>query len=173
MPSRRRAAILTSVVSVAAATLSAALVVAGPAASAKSLVPATDYRCIGREVTVHFSSNSGFGKNVPAVVITIGAEVIKQRGTDVRIHKTPLGSLVTVQHGSPVPDSQSDSLTLLAPDVNLSTDPTAEPTEFMTTLFSTRTVTSIGGPQFVEGVIQNSSPQPLFCTASASSLSSQ
>jgi hypothetical protein len=167
---RRRAGIFTPI---AAAPLAAALLVASPAASARSLIPATDYSCVGRDVTVHFSSESEFGNDVPVVVITVGGEVIKQRGDNVRIHKTPLGSLVTVQHGSPVPDSHSDSLTLLAPDVNLSPDPATEPTQFMTTLFSTRTVTGIGGPQFVAGVIQHSNPEPVYCTAGASSLTSQ
>ena len=175
MPNRRRAGILTSAATtpLATALLAAALLAASPAALANSPIPATDYSCIGREVTAHFSSNSEFGKSVPAVVITLGAEVIKQRGANVRIQKTPLGSLVTVQHGSPVPDSHSDSLTLVVPDVNLSPDPATEPTQFMTTLFSTRTVTSIGGPQFAQGVIQHSSLEPVFCTAGASSLTAQ
>jgi hypothetical protein len=140
-----------------------AVVLCASAASAAPFAPASVYDCKGQGVTVSYANDSGGG--VPSVLIKLGPKVIKARGNDVQIQRTVLGSLVTVQNGS-VPDSHTDTLTLLAPDVNVSVIPIKLPVQFMTSFFSTRTFTSIGGPAFVQGVIQQSSSQPLFCKAS-------
>lgn len=161
--SNSRSAILAST---AIAPIAASLLFASVSASAATLVPANFYDCKGREVTVRYSPNRGNGE--PSIVMTLGSEVIKASGLNIRTQPTMLGSLVTVQHGS-VPDSHSDSLTLLAPDVNVSALPNKLPVEFMTLFFSTRTFTTIGGPSLVPGVIQESSSQPLACKASAPS----
>lgn len=150
--------------------LLAALAGAASQASAAGLVvPATFYDCVGRELAVRYTTAVGGGAGGPSVVITLGAEVIKARGDNVRIQRTMLGSLVTVPHGAPVPDSHSDTLTLLAPDVNVPVIPNKLPTQFLSSFFFTRTLTSVGGPSLVPGVIQENSSQPLICTPSAPS----
>jgi hypothetical protein len=146
--------------------LASVLACVGTRASAASLVPATFYDCVGRELTVRYSTAAPTG--VPNVVITLGAQVIKARGDNVLIQPSVLGSLVTVRNGS-VPDSHSDTLTLLAPDVNVPVIPNKLPTQFLSSFHFTRTFTSVGGPALVQGVIQQSSSQPVICTPSAPS----
>jgi hypothetical protein len=146
--------------------MAAALLCASTAASAAVVIPATHYSCHGQGVTVSYFT--GGTSDVASVAITLGAEVIKAQGADVLIQQSPLGSLVTVRHGS-VSDSHTDTLTLLAPDVNVPAVATEVPAAFLTTLFSTRSFTSIGGPALVPGVIQQSRSQPVSCKASAPS----
>ena len=75
-----------------------------------------------------------------------------------------LGSLVTVVRQQ-VPDLFTDTVTLLAPAVNV-TDRTPS-VGFVSELFLTRTRTTIGGPALVEGLVQQSSTRQLSCHASA------
>lgn len=144
--------------------IAAMLICVSASASAASVVPATHYDCSGRDTSVRYSATGPGGE--PYVLIRIGKEFIKASGTEVLTQGTVLGSLVTVRR-EVVPDSHTDTLTLVAPDVNVPAIPIKLPAEFITTLFSTRTFTTIGGPGLVQGVVQESSSQPLFCKASA------
>jgi hypothetical protein len=146
--------------------LAAVLLCASGAASASPVAPATHYSCHGQGVTVSYFS--GGTSDVASVAIRLGTEVIKAQGADVLIQQSPLGSLVTVRRAA-VPDSHTDTLTLLAPDVNVPALATKAPAAFLTTLFSTRSFTSIGGPALVPGVIQQSRSQPVSCKPTAPS----
>ena len=151
----------------AIAPIAASLLCAGASASAASLVPANFYDCEGRETTVRFSPNRG-GSGEPSIVITLGKKVIRANGQEILSQQTVLGSLVTVRYASD-PDSHTDTLTLLAPDVNLPAIPNKRPVEFMTPLFSTRTFTTIGGPSLVPGLssCRSSCSQAARCSATS------
>jgi hypothetical protein len=134
--------------------------------AAQPLVPATTYECTGTDLSILFDADSEFGKDVPAVVIGLGKEQIRARGERVSLQRTVLGTLVTVRHGAAVPDSHVDSLTFVAPDVNVPVASQGPTRRLRSSFFKTRTLTGIGGPQFVEGAIQQSSEQPIACRAS-------
>jgi hypothetical protein len=125
-------------------------------------VPANLYECRGNGVVVTYSTTSFTGE--PTIAFRFRNSTISRSGDDIQTQDTVLGSLVTIIVRA-VPDSFSDTLTLVAPDANL-TDSRPRVT-FVTRLYRTHTLTSIGGPALVEGLIQQSASQRLVCTASA------
>ena len=125
-------------------------------------VPANLYECKGEGVTVTYSTTSVTGQ--PSITFQWGKTVISRTGNEIQTQATVLGNLVTIAKPS-LPEVFSDTLTLLAPDVNISER--LGSVDFTTRLFSTRTRTSLGGPQFVEGLIQRNTSQLLLCSASA------
>jgi len=133
-----------------------ALAAAAPAAAANN------YDCSNNAgTTLSYSTTSFTGE--PRFTVQIDGAVIARSGEEIQTQRTVLGTLVTVVR-SFVPDSFTDTLTFVAPDVNV-TAKTGD-VVFRTELFSTRTRTSIGGPALVAGVIQSSTRQTLVCTAS-------
>jgi hypothetical protein len=124
--------------------------------------PANNYQCTGNGVTLTYSTTSFTGD--PRFTITIDGTTISRSGSEIQSQATVLGSLVTIVRRQ-VPDAFTDTITLVAPDVNVT--PSNPTVPFATRLFLTRTHTSIGGPALVEGVIQDSQSRGLSCTASA------
>lgn len=121
--------------------------------------PANHFECIGAGVAVTYSTTSFTGQ--PLITFTIGKDSFSANGDGIVDRPSELGHLVTITR-SAVPDAYTDTLTLLVPDVNLA-DEASE--EFFTWGFATRTYTSIGGPGFVEGPIQNNMSRLLHCEA--------
>lgn len=142
----------------------AALMAAAGAASAQSTVPATFYDCQTRDTSVRYTAAAGTGG--PSVLIRVGKQVIKKTGAEMFVQRNVMGSLVTVQLDS-VPDSHTNSLSLVAPDFNVPLIVTKAPGSFLSTLVRTTSFTSVGGPGLVQGPLQQSSTEALLCTASA------
>jgi hypothetical protein len=126
--------------------------------------PANLYECTtnNNDVVVTYSTTSFTGD--PRITIRLDRVVISRSGAEIQTQDTVLGSLVTVVRQQ-VPDSFIDTVTLVAPHVNL-TGKTPS-VAFSTELFLTRTRTTIGGPALVEGLIEQSSTRHLSCQASA------
>ena len=131
-------------------------------AAAPGTVAANNYECTNNAgTTVNYSTTSFTGD--ARFTVVFDGNIISRSGDDIQTQKTVLGNLVTVVRRE-VPDSFTDTITLVAPDVNV-TASTPE-VSFRTELFFTRTLTSIGGPSLVPGVIQSSTRRTLVCTAS-------
>ena len=125
-------------------------------------VPANLYECAGTNLSVTYSTTSFAG--VPQITIEIDGVAISRRGDEIQSQATVLGSLVTIVRKQ-IPDLYTDTLTLIAPDVNLKAK--GARVGFTTELFSTRTNTTIAGPQQVLGLIQQSTSKRLYCAATA------
>ena len=124
--------------------------------------PANNYECTNNAgTTVNYSTTSFTGD--PRLTIVFDGNVVSRAGEEIQTQRTVLGTLVTVVR-SIAPDAFIDTITFLAPDVNV-TAKTPEVT-FRSELFFTRTRTSLGGPSLVTGVIQSSTSRALACTAS-------
>jgi hypothetical protein len=124
-------------------------------------IPANNYECAGDPGTSVTYSTTSFG-GVPLITIQIDKTVISKSGDEIQTQSTVLGNLVTVVRQE-VPDQFTDTVTLIAPDVNLIEG--GRRAGFATQLALTRTRTSIGGPALVVGVIQESTYRRLFCVA--------
>jgi uncharacterized protein YdeI (BOF family) len=124
--------------------------------------PANNYECTNNAgTTVNYSTTSFTGD--ARLTVVFDGNVVSRAGEEIQTQRTVLGTLVTVVR-SLVPDSFIDTITFLAPDVNV-TAKTPE-VSFKTEVFFTRTRTSIGGPSLVGGVVQSSTSRALVCTAS-------
>jgi hypothetical protein len=123
-------------------------------------VPANLYECQGTGVTVTYAKTSIKGE--PTITFQFRDRTVTGSGNAIQTQATVLGDLVTVVRQT-VSDSFIDTLTLVAPGVNL-TD-RLPGVSFNTQLFSTRTRTTVGGPALVEGLIQQSESQRLVCKA--------
>lgn len=124
-------------------------------------MPANLYECKGGKVAVSYSTTGIHGE--PTITVQFGNTTITRSGDDIHTEDTVLGSLVTVVRRT-IPDLFTDTLTLLVPDVNLTAN--TPNVTFTTSFFATRTRTSVGGPALVEGLIQQSTSQPVVCNAS-------
>lgn len=123
---------------------------------------ANNYECTNDAgTTVNYSTTSFTGD--ARITIQFDGNVISRSGEEIQTQRTVLGTLVTVVRRL-APDSFTDTVTFVAPDVNV-TAKTPE-VSFRTELFFTRTFTSIGGPSLVNGVIQSSTRRTVVCTAS-------
>jgi hypothetical protein len=100
----------------------------------------------------------------PSLRFTFGSKIFTGKGADIKNEVTVLGHLLTITRAV-VPDLHTDTLTLLLPDVNVSNFGISK--EFDTRVFTTRTETSIGGPQLVDGVIQNNTSRLVHCMGTA------
>ena len=124
--------------------------------------PANNYDCTNNAgTTLNYSTSSFTGD--PRFTIQFDGNLVSRSGDEIQTQKTVLGTLVTVLRGE-VSDSFVDTITFVAPDVNVT--PSIPEISFRTEVFFTRTRTSIGGPSLVVGVIQSSSRRTLVCTAS-------
>ena len=133
-----------------------------PTSALAQTQPANNYDCTNNAgTTVDYSTTSFTGD--PRITIQFDGNVISKSGDEIQTQKTVLGTLVTVVRRE-VPDSFTDTITFVAPDVNVTSSTPA--VSFRTELFFTRTRTSIGGPSLVVGVIQSSTRRTLVCTAS-------
>jgi hypothetical protein len=122
-------------------------------------IPATAYDCQGQRFTVHYNTGA-IGK--PSLVIGRVGDPIVKRNNETSIQRTVLGSLATILVRQE-PDNFTETFTFVAPDVNV---PSENPVvEFTTELFRTRAHTTIGGPGLVQGVIQESISEQVFCKA--------
>jgi hypothetical protein len=137
------------------------LVLATWAASSAAATPANFYECRGINVSASYVTQSLTGT---VLTITVDGTTYQARNDEIRDETTVLGNLLTLITEA-IPDAYTDTLTLLLPDVNVSGF--GAKTAFVTRLFKTRTHTSIGGPQLVDGVIQSNSSVALKCTATA------
>ena len=132
------------------------------AAAAVPAAAANNYECTNDAgTTVNYATTSFTGE--PRITIQFDGNLISRSGEEIQTQRSVLGTLVTVVR-SFVPDSFTDTITFVAPDVNV-TGKTPE-VSFRTELFFTRTRTSIGGPSLVSGVIQSSTRRTVVCTAS-------
>jgi len=122
--------------------------------------PANLYVCQGDKVAINYSTTGLTGH--PTLTVQVGNTTITRSGDDIRTEDTVLGSLVTIVRRT-ISDFLTDTLTLLVPAVNLTAN-TPDVT-FTTSFFATRTLTSLGGPELVEGLIQRSTSQPVVCNA--------
>lgn len=137
------------------------LVLATLAASSAAATPANFYECLGTKASASYVTQSLAGT---VLTITVDGTTYQAFDKEIRDQKTVLGHLLTLTTDV-IPDLFTDTLTLLLPDVNLSGF--GPKRRFVTRLFKTRTRTSIGGPQLVDGVIQINKSAPLKCTATA------
>ena len=129
---------------------------------AANTTPANLFECTGAGVTVNYTSSSLIGQ--PTLNISVEGKKFSANGLEILDQKTVLGSLLSLTKAS-VPDLYTDTLTFVKPDVNVSGF--GESVDFFTRLFRTRSHTSVGGPQFVEGVIQSSQSKLIHCKATA------
>lgn len=130
-------------------------------ASSVAAVPANFYECQGIDASASYVTQSLAGT---VLTITVDGITHAAKNDDILDQSTVLGHLLTLTT-EVVPDGYTDTLTLLLPDVNVSGF--GAKTKFVTRLFKTRTLSSIGGPAFVDGVIQNNRSAALKCTATA------
>jgi hypothetical protein len=118
------------------------------------------YECRGAGVTVNYVATD---MGAPYTLkFAIGGKYYSGIESEITDEVTVLGHLLTITRAA-VPDLRTDTLTLLLPDVNVS-DFIGAYKKFDTRIFSTRTRTSFGGTQFVEGVIQNNASRIVHCT---------
>jgi hypothetical protein len=117
------------------------------------------YECRGAGVTVNYVA--GEMGTPHTLKFAIGGKYYSGFEAEITDEVTVLGHLLTITHAA-VPDLRTDTLTLLLPDVNVSNFGAYK--KFDTRVFSTRTRTSFGGTQFVEGVIQNNASRIVHCT---------
>ena len=137
-------------------------VLATLAASSAAATPANFYECRGTKASASYVTQSLAGT---VLTITVDGTIYQAFGEEILDQRTVLGHLLTLTTDV-VPDGFTDTLTLLLPDVNITGfGPTTA--TFATQLFKTRTLTSIGGPQLVDGAIQLNRSAPLKCTATA------
>ena len=133
-----------------------------PKTALAQTVPANNYECTNNVgTTVNYSTTSFTGD--PRITIEFDGIVISKSGAEIQTQRTVLGTLVTIVRRE-LPDAFTDTITFVAPDVNV-TAKTPE-VKFDTELFFTRTFTSIGGPSLVTGVIQSSTRRTVGCVAS-------
>jgi hypothetical protein len=130
------------------------------AASFADFIQPNLYNCSGPGVTVNYTTTSLAGP--PILTFNIGRQTFSGQGSAITEETSVLGNLLTITRAA-IPDLQTDTLTLLLPNINLNGFEAS--TEFNTVIFSTRTRTSIGGPALVEGVIQKNTPRFVNCTA--------
>lgn len=117
------------------------------------------YECREAGVTVNYVAGE---MGTPHILkFAIGGKYYSGIEAEIIDEVTVLGHLLTITHAA-VPDLRTDTLTLLLPDVNVSNFGAYK--KFDTRVFSTRTRTSFGGPQLVEGVIQNNASRIVHCT---------
>lgn len=128
----------------------------------QAATPANLFECSGSGVSVNYTTTTLAGP--PSLYFTIGTKDFSGSGDEITEVATVLGRLLTITRSS-VPDLRTDTLTLVLPDVNVSEFGASE--EFDTRVYGTRSLTSIGGPQLVEGVIQNNASRLVHCTATA------
>lgn len=124
--------------------------------------PANLYECSGVGVSVSYSTTSFSGE--PLITFKIGKNSFSARGDEILVQHTALGNQVTIVKSS-IPDLHTNTLTFLSPSVNVSDIGVSK--NFTSWLFATRTRTTIGGPQFVEGLIQLNKSWTLSCKAKA------
>ena len=124
--------------------------------------PANLYECSGVGVGVSYSIDSFLGG--PSISFKIGKNSFSASGDEIQVQHTALGNLVTIVKSS-IPDLHTNTLTFLAPSINVSDF--GDSKNFTSWLFATRTRTTIGGPQFVEGLIQLNKSWHLNCKAEA------
>ncbi len=132
-------------------------------ATSLAVIPAGLYECSGAGVTVYYYATD---RGIPQTLkFAIGGKTFTGTDADITDEVTVLGHLLTITRAV-VPDFRSDTLTLLLPDVNVRNSGAYR--KFDTRVFSTRTRTSFGGPQFLEGVIQNNASRIVHCTGTTS-----
>lgn len=124
-------------------------------------IAANLFECRGAGISANYSVGSLIGN---ALTITIGKKTFSAANEELREQESVLGNLVTLTTAS-VPDAFIDTLTVVLPDVNVPAF--GDSVEFTTRLVKTRSNTSIAGPQFVNGVVQENLSRLLFCKASA------
>jgi hypothetical protein len=129
------------------------------AASSVYAAPANLFSCTGNNATANFTA-SGFVGDV--LTITMGGKTFTGRNSEIGTEQTVLGDLLTLTTER-IPDLHTDTLTLLLPDVNILNFGGTK--SFTTRLMSTRTLSSLAGPQLVDGVIQNNRFISMKCTA--------
>lgn len=126
------------------------------------LIPANQYHCIGKNIEVNYSASSLTGE--PLLNITLKSGQFSAKGDSITVQATVLGNLVSMVK-SATPDLSTDYLTVLLPDVNVTT--LGAETKFNSSLFITHSRTSIGGPTLVMGAIERNNTRSLACTATA------
>lgn len=124
--------------------------------------PANHYLCSGVGVSVSYSTTSFVGE--PLITFKIGKNNFSGSGDHIQVQHTQLGNLVTIVKSS-IPDLHTNTLTFLAPSVNVSD--IGDSKNFTSSMFATRTRTTIGGPQLVDGLIQLNKSWHLNCKAEA------
>jgi hypothetical protein len=137
------------------------IVLASLSAPSFAAMPVNFYDCQGANASASYVTESRAGT---ILTMTVNGVTYQVKNDSILDQPTVLGHLLTLTTET-IPDLQTDTLTLLLPDVNVSNF--GDTAKFATLLFKTRTLSSIGGPTLVEGVIQNNKAIPLKCTATA------
>lgn len=138
-----------------------ALAAIGIASAAEPTV-ATLYACEGTRVTITYSTTGATGS--PTITYRFRNATISRAGDDIGVQDTVLGPLVTIVVRT-IPDLLVETLSLVAPTVNLSKQ--APEATIATRYFRTRGNTTIGGPDLVSGPLQESTSRQVTCRASA------
>lgn len=120
------------------------------------------FECTGSQLTLTYTTTSKIGE--PTLSYQRDEVDISAEGEAIRVEKSVLGSLVSVQYRY-VPDKSVSYITVILPDINLDSD--VELFKFKTVVVDTSSRTSFGGgPGLVHGVVQNSEYYPVICVAS-------
>jgi hypothetical protein len=114
-----------------------------------------------KQIHVAYSTTSSNGQ--AQMDIQLGNETVSRSGDEIMTQETILGTLVTVYRETD-PDSPSEELTLIVPDINLTDE--LPKVRFKTRLFDTHTCNTIGGPALCVGPIQKSVSWQVRCKAS-------
>jgi hypothetical protein len=127
------------------------------------------YRCKGGDIEITYSTTGFDGRarlNVTNYSRDSNTAQIAVAGDSIKSQKTILGTIISAMV-SAVPDYKTEYGSLVLPRVNLSeTGSNAADVDFTTTYFETTKKTSIAGPDYVTGVVEESKAYEVTCTAS-------
>jgi hypothetical protein len=129
-----------------------------------NFIPANSFQCTGGDgaTSIAYDSSSLNGEAVLSISYK-GSDYLFSGG-QIRVNEASIGKLVAVTIEMAF-DGFSDELSFIVPDVNITGN--GESVAFDSNLIESYIRTSIGGPRFVKGVIQQNSFNALSCTASA------
>jgi hypothetical protein len=131
-------------------------------AASLAATPANLFECSGTGVRVNYTATTLKGDS--SLSFKFGSKTFTGSRKEITDEVTVLGHLLTITW-TVVPDFSKETLTLLLPDVNVIDFGASE--MFDTRVFITSTKTSVGSPEFVEGVVQNNTSRLVHCTGTA------
>jgi len=128
------------------------------------------YKCKGGDLEILYSTSGFDGRARFSVMNANDGPTnpgISASGESIKSQKTIVGTLVYAM-ASAIPDYKTVYGTLVIPKINLSQNRAgASSVEFKTTYFETTKKTSIAGPDFVNGLVEDSKTIEVTCTASS------
>lgn len=146
--------------------LSLSLLAACTALATPPMLTPNLYTCKGDGVSVVYTTTGIDGRSSLTFTFGEGDTRTNASGYAEEITKsnTLLGQLVSVYVGA-IPDAQTTYASVIIPRINLRGMSSEDAVPFNSLLISTTKKTSFGGPNFVNGVLDESETLPLSCTA--------